>query len=111
MAGVAFAVEGDGVGFATESYAASALYTTLASLSGALSRIRRARVETGTQGSARLQKGPMAKIKRGPLNLARKGKGLRVDLPTTTAPTKFVSIGRARVAAFGTIKFAAKLGL
>jgi hypothetical protein len=31
MAGVAFAVEGDGVGFATESYAASALYTTLAS--------------------------------------------------------------------------------
>ncbi len=43
MAGVAFAVEGDGVGFATESYAASALYTTLASLSGALWRIRRAR--------------------------------------------------------------------
>jgi hypothetical protein len=41
MAGVAFAVEGDGVGFATESYAASALYTTLASLSGALWRIRR----------------------------------------------------------------------
>ena len=43
MAGVAFAVEGDGVGFATESYAASALYTTLASLSCALSRIRRVR--------------------------------------------------------------------
>jgi hypothetical protein len=43
MAGVAFAVEGDGVGFATESYAASALYTTLASLSDALWRIRRAR--------------------------------------------------------------------
>jgi len=42
MAGVAFAVEGDGVGFATESYAASALYTTLASLSGARWRIRRA---------------------------------------------------------------------
>ena len=42
MAGVAFAVEGDGVGFATESYAASALYTTLANLSGALWRIRRA---------------------------------------------------------------------
>jgi len=42
MAGVAFAVEGDGVGFATESYAASALYTTLASLAGALWRIRRA---------------------------------------------------------------------
>src|SRR5712671_4282119 len=41
MADVAFAVEGDGVGFATESYAASALYTTLASLSGALWRIRR----------------------------------------------------------------------
>ena len=40
--GVAFADEGDGAGFATESYAASALYTTLASLSGALSRIRRA---------------------------------------------------------------------
>ena len=38
---MAFAVEGDGVGFATESYAASALYTTLASLSGALWRIRR----------------------------------------------------------------------
>jgi len=36
MAGVAFAVEGDGVGVATESYAASALYTTLASLSGAI---------------------------------------------------------------------------
>jgi hypothetical protein len=32
MAGVAFAVEGDGVRFATESYAASALYTTLVSL-------------------------------------------------------------------------------
>src|SRR5258706_5494077 len=43
MAGVAFAVEGDGVGFATESYAASAFYTTLASLSGALWRIRRAK--------------------------------------------------------------------
>src|SRR5664279_2486776 len=42
MAGVAFAVEGDGVCFETESYAASALYTTLASLSGALWRIRRA---------------------------------------------------------------------
>ena len=41
---MAFAVEGDGVGFATESYAASALYTTLASLSGAFWRIRRARV-------------------------------------------------------------------
>jgi len=40
---VAFAAEGDGVGFATESYAASALYTTLASLSGALRRIRWAR--------------------------------------------------------------------
>ncbi|MGF6313288.1 hypothetical protein ABIB82_007377, partial [Bradyrhizobium sp. i1.8.4] len=34
-----------GVGFATESYAASALYTTLASLSGTLSRIRRANPE------------------------------------------------------------------
>jgi hypothetical protein len=43
MAGLAFAAEGDGVGFATESYAASALYATLASLSGALWRIRRAR--------------------------------------------------------------------
>src|SRR6476646_7883670 len=42
MAGVAFAAAGDGVGFATESYAASALYTPLASLSGALWRIRRA---------------------------------------------------------------------
>jgi hypothetical protein len=39
MAGVAFVVEGDGVGFAT---ATSALYTTLANLSGALWRIRRA---------------------------------------------------------------------
>ena len=36
-----------GVGFATESYAASALYTTLASLSGALWRIRRARKPAG----------------------------------------------------------------
>src|SRR4051794_5197551 len=43
MAGVAFAVEGDGVGFATESYAASALYATLARLSDALWRIRRAK--------------------------------------------------------------------
>jgi hypothetical protein len=43
MAGVAFAVEGDGVGFATEPYAASAFYTTLASLSGVLWRIRWAR--------------------------------------------------------------------
>jgi hypothetical protein len=34
MAGVAFAGEGDGVGFATESYAASAIYATLANLSG-----------------------------------------------------------------------------
>jgi hypothetical protein len=42
MAGVAFAVEGDGVGFATESYAASALYTTLANLSGARWRIKAA---------------------------------------------------------------------
>src|SRR3984893_10550800 len=46
MAGVAFAVEGDGVGFATESYAASALYTTLANLSGAFWRIRRASERT-----------------------------------------------------------------
>src|SRR6478735_2371004 len=44
MAGVAFAVDGDGVGFATESYAASALYTTLANLSGAFWRIRRVRL-------------------------------------------------------------------
>jgi hypothetical protein len=44
MAGVAFAGEGDGVGFATESYAASALYTTLASLSGARWRIKAASV-------------------------------------------------------------------
>src|SRR5271170_1707994 len=42
MAGVAFAVERDGVGVTTESYAASALYTTLASLSGALWRIKTA---------------------------------------------------------------------
>jgi hypothetical protein len=48
MAGVAFAVEGDGVGFATESYAASALYTTLASLSGALWRIRRVRIDAAS---------------------------------------------------------------
>jgi hypothetical protein len=46
MAGVV-AVEGDGVRFATESYAASALYTTLASLSCALSRIRRASLPSG----------------------------------------------------------------
>ena len=45
---MAFAVEGDGVGFATESYAASALYTTLASLSGDLWRIRRASDDNGT---------------------------------------------------------------
>jgi len=43
MAGVAFAGEGDGVGFATESYAASALYATLANLSGARWRIKAAR--------------------------------------------------------------------
>jgi hypothetical protein len=49
MAGVAFAVEGDGVGFATESYAASALYTTLASLSGALWRIRRVSAQRAFQ--------------------------------------------------------------
>src|ERR1700737_1562345 len=47
MAGVAFAVEGDGVGFATESYAASALYATLANLLAALWRIRRARLSNG----------------------------------------------------------------
>jgi hypothetical protein len=47
MAGVAFAVEGDGVGFATESYAASAIYTTLANLSGAFWRIRRVRFLNG----------------------------------------------------------------
>jgi hypothetical protein len=47
MAGVAFAVEGDGVGFATESYAASALYTTLANLSGARWRIKAASSLTG----------------------------------------------------------------
>ena len=41
MAGVAFAVEVIGFRFATKSYAASALYTTLASLSGAFWRIRR----------------------------------------------------------------------
>jgi hypothetical protein len=45
MAGVAFAGEGDGVGFATESYAASALYATLANLSGARWRIKAAREE------------------------------------------------------------------
>jgi hypothetical protein len=49
MEGVAFAVQGDGVGFATESYAASALYTTLASLSCPLSRIRR---DSSTLGQA-----------------------------------------------------------
>ena len=43
MAGMAFAGEGDGVGFATESYAASALYATLANLSGARWRIKAAR--------------------------------------------------------------------
>jgi hypothetical protein len=53
MAGVAFAVEGDGVGFATESYAASALYTTLASLAGALSRIRRVSHRIGANQGAR----------------------------------------------------------
>src|SRR5674476_662353 len=53
MAGVAFAVDGDGVGFATESYAASALYTTLANLSGAFWRIRRASfIGVSARGSA-----------------------------------------------------------
>jgi len=51
MAGVAFAVDGDGVGFATESYAASALYTTLANLSGAFWRIRRASVMAPSMSS------------------------------------------------------------
>jgi len=55
MAGVAWAVEGDEVGFATESYAASALYTTLASLSGALWRIRRARGLDKRDGSPKWQ--------------------------------------------------------
>ena len=50
MAGVAFAVEGDGVGFAIKSYAASALYTTLASLSGALWRIKWVRCPAYSQG-------------------------------------------------------------
>src|ERR1035437_4116490 len=53
MAGVAFAVDGDGVGFATESYASSALYTTLANLSGAFWRIRRARVAISKRGHER----------------------------------------------------------
>jgi hypothetical protein len=52
MAGVAFAVEGDGVGFATESYAASALYTTLASLSGDLWRIRWVKIATEREAIA-----------------------------------------------------------
>jgi hypothetical protein len=52
---VAFAVEGDGVGFATESYAASALYTTLASLSAALWRIRRASLEEGSAMNSTLK--------------------------------------------------------
>src|ERR1035437_5055321 len=43
MAGVGVAGDGGGGGFATESYAALALYTTLANLSGAFWRIRRAR--------------------------------------------------------------------
>jgi hypothetical protein len=49
---VAFAVEGDGVGFATESYAASALYTTLASLSGDLWRIRWVKIATEREAIA-----------------------------------------------------------
>jgi hypothetical protein len=57
MAGVAFAVEGDGVGFATESYAASALYTMLASLSGALWRIRRAKSSRVSAGRAKASAG------------------------------------------------------
>jgi hypothetical protein len=51
MAGVAFAVEGDGVGFATESYAASALYTTLASLSDIVWRIRWVRIPASDRDS------------------------------------------------------------
>jgi hypothetical protein len=58
MAGVAFAVEGDGVGFATESYAASAFYTTLASLSGVLWRIRWVRAVTKLNGRAEILVGP-----------------------------------------------------
>jgi hypothetical protein len=63
---VAFAVEGDGVGFATESYAASALYTTLASLSGALWRIRQA----SSVGASPI--GPKAAAKVLPENAATK---------------------------------------
>src|SRR5882757_8869418 len=59
MAGVAFAVDGDGVGFATESYAASALYTTLASLSGALWRIRRANYIVFLLRAGRRNDGPI----------------------------------------------------
>src|SRR5260370_17041231 len=46
-------LKGDGVGFATESYAASSLYTTLASLSGALWRIRRVSVRRRTKQNNR----------------------------------------------------------
>jgi hypothetical protein len=60
MAGVAFAVEGDGVGFATESYAASALYTMLASLSGALWRIRRVRTLLLDEGHSLFYHGDIA---------------------------------------------------
>jgi hypothetical protein len=53
---VAFAVDGDGVGFATESYAASALYTTLANLSGAFWRIRRAKANDPMNTNAKTMK-------------------------------------------------------
>src|ERR1700682_5426107 len=83
MAGGGCAGEGDGVGFATESYAASALYTTLANLLGALWRIRRARcAPTGTASRAsagnRFAPLPMVLTPR-PL-AARRGAHDRLDL-------------------------------
>jgi hypothetical protein len=62
MAGVAFAVEGDGVGFATESYAASALYTTLANLSADLWRIRWARYLLAAKARSGLRSASIVKI-------------------------------------------------
>src|SRR5471030_2128278 len=75
MAGVAFAGEGDGVGFATESYAASALYATLANLSGARWRIKAARPQRGDRpGNAARWVRSISELERSPSHdLRRKG--------------------------------------
>src|ERR1700724_405326 len=78
MAGVAFAVEGDGGGFATESYASSALYTTLASLSGAIWRIRRVRFSLFTSAAMLLRRSGMNILNQTLLE-QRKLKAIRIE--------------------------------